>query len=176
MSHKSCGCSQPCNCHQSSSCYEGGCSSKLDAACVVYKPYNNTSFLNCFIDGKTKESVESILEKLDSKLCSTFNFNLNDCLQTKLNLQSNPGFNLLFSRLLDYICSQSDSLVKVTSVDSTSGYLYDKIILGSGVKKEIITIGREQFLKIYLDYNEIAANLSNCIQIDCVPCDTVNLT
>lgn len=175
MENKTCGCNKKkCTCKKPLDiCYEGGCEEKISAECVIYKPTERTSFLKCFLGISTKTSLETILERLDSKLCTFFTFNLNECGQGLLQLPNESDFKSIMERMLYYLCNLNVNKVKVSESDSTPGYLFDKIIVGECVRKQKTLINGAEHLILYLDFNCIAANLPTCVEVipDCITVD-----
>lgn len=96
---KKCTCEVPC--------YEEGCAEKLDASCVFYHPENSKrSLLSCFLGLSNKVSLQTILEKLDTKLCDVI-------IQNKVQVSSTDTA----ASWLDDKLKVGDCLVKTITTD-----------------------------------------------------------
>lgn len=144
------------------------CAERIDSRCVIYKPNSSTSSLDCFLKLPTNVSVEKIVESIDSKLCNLFTVDLSPCVQTMLGLKKIVDLKLAFTKLLNYVCTQQDRLVKVSVNDTKSDYLFNKIVLGDCLVKtiEVDNEGIEQ-VKIDIDFVCFASKIPQCIEVDC---------
>lgn len=144
------------------------CDIKLNARCLLYSPSSGKSGISCFLGLPINTNYEKIIETLDEKICNIFTVDLGVCGQHLLGVKRLSDFKLAFVKLLDYICSLEDKLVKVSSTDKVSGYLYDKITLGNCLNKEIKTAANgSQTLEISIDYACLSNKLPQCFEVNC---------
>ena len=135
---------------------------------MIYRPEGGSSLIKDFIGINTRTSLEVILETFDSKLASLFLLDLNQCGRTMLSLPGVTNVKAALLKLIDHVCEIQDRFVKISSSDTTSGYLFNKVVTGECVKKRIVQDSNgEQTIEIYLDYPCIAQKLPTVIEVNC---------
>lgn len=173
MSGKCNGCETIPKCEE----FSVGCDKPVDASCVEYG--TNPSKLNCFVPIPSGTKLDRILEIWEQKLCETVGVPILACAKGILGIPPQT-IDLTPAALLGYIqqwiCNYKDEKVKVTSGDSTSGYLFDKVVTGECLLKTVVkdpTSGREE-LKISIDIACLSTKLPQCFEIKVPECIIVD--
>lgn len=148
--------------------YEVGCTEKIDAKCVIYRPEGGSSLIKNFLNITSRTSLEVILEEFDNKLSNLFVLELSQCGKSMLTLPDVTNVKTALLKLIDHVCGIEDQKVKTSTSDSSTGYLFEKISTGECVKKAIRqdNLGR-QSVEVYLDFECIAAKLPTVIEVNC---------
>ncbi len=164
-------CSKCNKCRDDCSCYKPY---TIDSKNVIYNSSENcsTSKLLCFLGVNNNTPLNLILERIDSKLCLLNNFNPEICARNILGLPISTDIHTVVQKLLNYVCLAQDTKVKISTLDNSSGYLEDKLIVGDCLIKTIVSdILGNQSIKIELDFDCIKNNLPICLEINCNNCN-----
>lgn len=143
--------STPCTCTENCSpCQSTGCPINLDASCVFYGLTSDSPSLLTCINANNGDSLASILEALDAKVCEA-SPNVNSyslpCLRNKYSITTLKQFAESVDTELCYLASY---------ISDTKNELEDEIDALSGVVTSIYTPG-----------------ISNCGSLGILPSDTI---
>lgn len=153
----------------------------IDASCVIYNKNVDVSDINCIADVPAGTNLKVILEKFDEVFCEINNVPLIPCVKSILGFGSeiqSTSQAVLLQAIQNYICGFQDTKVKVTQSDTSSGYLFDKIIPGDCLEKAVVTDATgSQKLRINLNWGCISSKLPLCFEVqasECIIVDTNN--
>lgn len=161
-------CKKPkCTCH-SAPPYVGGCATPIDSGCVYYHLGLTNSLINKFIGLPGNSTVESIFEQLDNLLDSNLKLQIASCAEPLLNVSGIISVKQALLAVINRLCVQDDSKVKVSDSDQSNGRLTDKLVGSECLKTRIIADGSgNQKLETYIDYECLASKLPQCITVSC---------
>jgi hypothetical protein len=151
---KSCGCTP-----KPATICKTDCKETINADCVVYDISPNKSGISKFLQSQNGSKLTTILEKIDKKLTIP----VDTCSRTKLNLTSEADASVVIAKLLTYICEQEDVKLKSSVTDKTNGFLFDKIKVGEGIKKELKKDSKGvETVQISIDYDKLREAFPCC--------------
>lgn len=150
-------------------CHEIGCD-PTDSKCTIYNGENGCSGIL-----ETGGNLEDILKNIDDKLCENFNISLITCVKEYLGIPNTTDVlspNQLFTYIQQWICNYKDEKVKVSSGDFSTGYLFDKIVVGDCLIKSIVRdeLTGVQQLKISIDFGCVGSKVPQCFEIETNNC------
>lgn len=114
---------------------------------------------------ETDPCENGCLDIIDAS-CIEYTSDLPSC----IDIANGSKLDFVIQAIDNEICSlqqAGDKLVRISSVDTNSGYLYDKITTCSYITTQIVTVSGQQKLKFCLDLDElISPNDENPIFMD----------
>lgn len=165
-------CKDWCNCKPTP--ILGECSAEISSKCIIYKPEGGISAIDKFIGFGTKRNIQDILERLDSRLYSYTTVEAPECARQLLGLSTISDLSVVIYKTLEFLCTMDNSKVKVSATDTSTGYLYDKLVFGDCIIKTVVTdsLGAKT-LKVELDFDCVREKVENESWVDATPYQTV---
>lgn len=157
-----------------------GLCKQIDSRCVIYNNEDEVpSSLLCFLELENGVSAHEIFETLDEKLCQIYSPTIETCYRNLTGIGEDVSLSEFLTSLQTYLCTLKDENVKVTPNDTTSGYLFDKIITGDCINSTVNLneVTGERKLLLSLDFDCILDKIKDnieipqCYTIDCVSCE-----